>query len=155
MQLEILGSTLVAVQHIGSTSVPGLVAKPIIDLMPLVTNLTELDSKRVLIEQLGYIWYGELGIERRRYCTLSDDSNTRVAQLHCFEFGSQQAERHLAFRDYLRANPSIAAKYAKEKARAHEMHPDDSHAYADEKSSWISEAEAKALVWYAQRRIRE
>src|SRR5580704_14763680 len=57
-----LGSALVIVHHIGSTSVPGLAAKPIIDLMPLVSDLAELDRLRGRVEALGYGWHGELGI---------------------------------------------------------------------------------------------
>ena len=112
-QLKVLGPTLVEVHHIGSTSVPGLVAKPIIDLMPVVTNLADLDSKRGLVEQLGYAWHGEFGLSGRRYCTLSEESGRRIAQLHFFEAGTTQAERHLAFRDYLRANPESRRRICK------------------------------------------
>ena len=153
-QLRVLGSTLVEVHHIGSTSVPGLVAKPIIDLMPLVTNLADLDRQRELVEQLGYAWHGEFGLSGRRYCTLSNESGTRTAQLHFFEAGTSQAHRHLAFRDYLRANPTVAREYAKEKYRARNLHPEDSHAYTNEKSAWIRAVEAKAIAWYAERRVQ-
>ena len=81
-RLRTLGSTLVTVHHIGSTSVPGLAAKPIIDLMPLVTTLDDLDRKRSRVEALGYSWHGELGITGRRYCALSDEGGNRIAQLH-------------------------------------------------------------------------
>jgi GrpB-like predicted nucleotidyltransferase (UPF0157 family) len=150
-QLKVLGPTLVEVHHIGSTSVPGLVAKPIIDLMPLVTNLADLDNKRALVGQLGYGWHGEFGLSGRRYCTLSDELDKRIAQLHFFEAGTSQAHRHLAFRDYLRANPDVADAYAKEKQRARNLHPEDSHAYTDQKSAWIHNVEAKALIWYSER----
>lgn len=150
-QLKVLGPALVEVHHIGSTSVPGLIAKPIIDLMPLVTNLAELDSKRGLVDQLGYVGHGEFGLSGRRYCTLADEFGKRIAQLHFFEVGTSQANRHLAFRDFLRANPPVAHQYAKEKERARNLHPEDSHAYTDEKSTWIRNAEAKALIWYSER----
>ncbi len=152
-QLKVLGPTLVEVHHIGSTSVPGLVAKPIIDLMPLVTNLTDLDSRRGLVEQLGYAWHGEFGLSGRRYCTLSGEFGRRIAQLHFFEAGTTQAERHLAFRDYLRANPEVADEYAKEKCRARDLHPQDSHAYTDEKSGWIRAVESTAIAWYSERHV--
>ncbi len=152
-QLKVLGPTLAEVHHIGSTSVPGLVAKPIIDLMPVVTNLADLDSKRGLVEQLGYVWHGEFGLSGRRYCTFSDEFGGRIAQLHFFEAGTSQADRHLAFRDYLRANPRVAEEYAKEKYRARNLHPDDSHAYTDEKSAWIRDVEAKAIAWYPERHV--
>jgi GrpB-like predicted nucleotidyltransferase (UPF0157 family) len=150
-RLQALGPVLVAVRHIGSTSVPGLAAKPILDLMPLVTDLGELDQRRAVLEGLGFDWHGEYGMAGRRYCTLDDPSGVRVAQLHCFQTTSLEAVRHLAFRDYLRAHPDVAQAYAREKRRARALHPDDSHAYGDEKSAWIRRAEAEALAWVDRR----
>jgi GrpB-like predicted nucleotidyltransferase (UPF0157 family) len=141
----------VAVHHIGSTSVPGMAAKPIIDLMPLVRDLTPLDRERERLEALGYGWHGAFGMPGRRYCTLDDVSGARVVQLHCFRAGSSQARRHLAFREYLRAHPQVARAYATEKRRARDLHPDNSHAYGNEKSAWIATAEAAALAWHAAR----
>jgi GrpB-like predicted nucleotidyltransferase (UPF0157 family) len=145
-----LGSTLVAAHHIGSTSVPGLLAKPIIDLMPLVTTLDDLDQKHSHVEALGYSWYGELGIAERRYCALSDGNGVRIAQLHFFAAGSQQVLRHLVFRDYLRAHPEAAHAYEEEKRRACKLYPTDSHAYTEEKAAWIMRTEAEALVWHSR-----
>src|SRR5580658_1710585 len=86
--LRVIGCSLVAVHHIGSTAVPGLVAKPIIDLMPLVTDLADLDRERWRVEALGYHWQGEFGISGRRYCTLCDETGTRIVQLHFFKADS-------------------------------------------------------------------
>jgi GrpB-like predicted nucleotidyltransferase (UPF0157 family) len=149
-RLQVLGSILVTVHHIGSTSVPGLAAKPIIDLMPSVTDLTDLDRLRWRVEALGYDWHGELGISGRRYCTLANEVGVRVAQLHFFKADSPHIERHIAFRDYLCAHPEVAAAYENEKRRASRLHPNDSHAYTDEKAGWIRDTEAKALVWFAE-----
>jgi GrpB-like predicted nucleotidyltransferase (UPF0157 family) len=149
-RLRVLGPALVGVYHIGSTAVPGIAAKPVIDLMPLVTDLAELDQRRGCVESLGYGWHGEYGISGRRYCTLSDDHDNRIVQLHFFKSDSPHAVRHLAFRDYLRSHPEIARAYEAEKRRARELHPDDSHAYSDEKSAWIRIAETKALRWFAE-----
>ncbi len=126
---------------------PGLAAKPIIDLMPLVTSLSDLDRQRPEIETLGYVWHGELGIPERRYCTLSDELGNRIVQLHFFAANSPHVTRHLAFRDYLRAHPEEMKAYEKEKRRARDLYPDDSHAYTDEKAAWIRATEAKALAW--------
>jgi len=153
-ELRVLGSNLVSVHHIGSTAVSGLAAKPIIDLMPVVADLVALDGTRERIEALGYKWYGEYGIEGRRYCTLIDLAGVRIAQLHFFKTDSPHVQRHLAFRDYLRANPEVAHAYENEKRRAREIHPDDSHAYNDEKAAWIQKMETKALAWYADRMHR-
>ena len=149
-RLRSLGPALVAVHHIGSTAVPGLCAKPIIDLMPLATDLADLDRERVCVEALGYQWHGELGIAGRRYCTLSDETGARIVQLHIFQSDSPHAARHLAFRDYLRAHPAAARAYENEKRRARDLHPHDSHAYTDEKSAWIQTVEAVSLRWFAE-----
>jgi GrpB-like predicted nucleotidyltransferase (UPF0157 family) len=151
-RLRALGSILVTVHHIGSTSVPGLAAKPIIDLMPLVTDLAKLDQERGCVEALGYDWHGELGISGRRYCTLSDEVGIRIVQLHFFNTDSSQVERHIAFRDYLRAHPDRASAYEKEKRRARDLHRNDSHAYTDEKAAWICDTEAEALIWFAEQK---
>jgi len=147
-QLRALGGFIVDVHHIGSTSVPGLSAKPIIDLMPVVTSLSELDRRRPSVIALGFDWHGELGMAGRRYCTLSDRDGQRIAQLHCFEEGSPHIARHLAFRDYLRAHRETARAYEQEKRRARDLHPNDSHAYTDAKDAWIRKLESKALIWY-------
>lgn len=149
-RLRVLGPTLVIVHHIGSTAVPGLAAKPIIDLMPLVTDLADLDRERWRVEALGYHWHGELGLSGRRYCTLSDETGIRFVQLHFFKADSPHVVRHLAFRNYLRAHPKAAAAYENEKRRARDLHPNDSHAYTDEKDAWIRNTEATALIWFSE-----
>jgi GrpB-like predicted nucleotidyltransferase (UPF0157 family) len=149
-RLRVLEPVLVAAHHIGSTAVPGLIAKPIIDLMPLVSDLASLDLERGAVEALGYQWHGEYGIPGRRYCT-ADIGERRVAQLHFFAMGDPGAHRHLAFRDYLRAHTGVAAAYAAEKRRARDIHPGDHQAYGAEKQVWINRVEAEALAWYARR----
>lgn len=147
-RLQAVGSVLVEVHHIGSTSVPGLAAKPIIDLMPVVTNLTDLDKRQSEVTALGFEWHGELGLTGRRYCTLSDKTGARLAQLHVFAADSAEVTRHLAFRDYLRAHHDVAQAYETEKRRARNLFPNDSHAYTDAKDAWIRSIEAQALIWF-------
>ena len=141
------GRDISAVHHVGSTSVPGLAAKPIIDLMPVVADEVALDRCQVVVEQLGYVWHGAYGIRGRRYCTLTDSSGARIAQLHIFVEMSLHVRRHLAFRDYLRAHPDVAMAYEAEKRWAQNLHPDNSNAYSDEKTEWIQKTEIDALDW--------
>lgn len=147
-QLDVLGETLLAVHHIGSTAVAGLSSKPVIDLMPIVTSLEALDASRALVEALGYGWHGEFGIAGRRFCTLADAAGERIVHLHFYARGAPDARRQLAFRDYIRAHPDVAADYEAEKHRARALHPENSHAYAEEKGAWIRVTEAKALAWF-------
>ncbi|MBA4020175.1 MAG: hypothetical protein C0483_23685 [Pirellula sp.] len=134
-----LGSSLFAVHHIGSTAIPGIRAKPILDLLPEVRDLGAFDDATTALRALGYQWWGEYGIVGRRYLTLDDAATgKRRCQLHCFQVGNFEIERHLAFRDYLRSHPKAAQAYDAEKARCRDLYPDDSHAYSDAKSPWIA-----------------
>ena len=145
-----LGSCLLKVHHIGSTAISDIHAKPILDLMPVVRSLAELDDGRQHIETLGYEWWGEYGLPGRRYCSKSDaETGRRLVQLHCYAQGSPEITRHLAFRDYLRARPEVARAYDCEKLRCQALHPDDSHAYGECKGQWIEGVEAKAIAWFA------
>jgi GrpB-like predicted nucleotidyltransferase (UPF0157 family) len=145
-----IGSCLLEVHHIGSTAIPGIHAKPILDLLPVVRSLTELESHRRTIEGLGYQWLGEYGLTGRRYCIRTDPvTGRRLVQLHCFAEGSSEIVRHLAFRNYLRERPDVARAYDREKARCRDLHRGDSHAYGDCKAAWINAVEAEALAHYA------
>lgn len=138
---------IITVHHIGSTAIPGVRAKPIIDLMPVVRDLAELDRAQHAVEALGYGWWGELGLPGRRYCTLSDPGNgRRLVQLHGYAQGSPEIERHLAFRAHLRKRPDVARAYEQEKQRCARLHPEDSYVYSTCKHDWIKAVEAQALA---------
>ncbi|MEQ1724519.1 MAG: GrpB family protein [Sphingopyxis sp.] len=143
-----LADMLVAVHHIGSTAVPGLISKPVIDLMPIAVNLEALDARRGDVEALGLRWNGEFGVDGRRFCTLDNALGQRLANVHFYAQGSPHARRHLALRDYLRSHPHVAAAYAVEKRRAQAIHPDDSVAYSAEKGAWIRATLERALACY-------
>ena len=107
---RILGNELVAIYHIGSTSVPGLAAKPVIDIMPTVRSIEAIDRFDASFEVLGYECMGEFGIPGRRYYRKGGEERTH--QVHIFGRNNvRDIERHLAFRDYLRAHPATAHRY--------------------------------------------
>ncbi len=151
-QLRVLGDCLIAVHHIGSTSVVGLAAKPTIDLMPVVTRLAALEVQRPKLEALGYQWRGEFGIAGRRLCVMDNEAGLRLANVHLFAAGAPDIDRALAFRDYLRIFPGAAQEYERQKREACRHHPHDMRAYTDAKGPWIRETETKALAWRAQQR---
>src|SRR5690348_3924023 len=145
---SVLKDNLLTVHHVGSTAIPGIMAKPIVDLMPFVRDLAVLDTQEEAVRALGYKWHGEFGLEGRRFCSFADPkSGKRIFQLHFFLPGNQHAVRMQVFRDYLRAHPFVAKAYEMEKIRAAAAQPHDTTAYNAEKNDWIKRVEQDALKW--------
>ena len=144
--ISILGDVLKNSFHIGSTSVPDLSAKPIIDILLEVSDLDALDAKNQHMELLGYEVKGEYGIPGRRYFRKGGDNRTH--HVHAFKSGDPNLKRHLAFRDYLRAHPNIAQAYGRLKLEIANKGKDDMISYSDAKDPFIKLHEQKALIWY-------
>jgi GrpB-like predicted nucleotidyltransferase (UPF0157 family) len=146
-----LGDVVVAVHHVGSTAIPGIFAKPIIDILLEVDDVARLDQRSAAMQQLGYEALGEFGIPGRRYFRKNGSSGRRTHQVHAFEAGTPQVLRHLAFRDYLIAHPQLAQAYGQLKYALARQHPQDIDAYIAGKSPFLQEHEARALTWQSAR----
>lgn len=145
--VPIIGENLTAVFHIGSTSVEGLSAKPVIDILPTVFSLEGVDKHKEKFEDAGFQWRGEFGIPGRRYLTYNDpSSDERLCQIHIFDSSSLQVERHLAFRDSLRSNSELRDKYQQLKMKLFMEFPDGKDNYQNGKSEFISAATKQALL---------
>jgi len=96
------------IHHIGSTSIQGIYAKPIIDMLLLVEDLDELDARSHHLERAGWEVKGAYGIPERRYFRRHSAEGVRTHHLHAFVRGSHGALRHLAFRDYMNSHPDTA-----------------------------------------------
>lgn len=142
-----LGDLSFRLHHIGSTSVAGLCAKPIIDMLLEVSDLKQLEARTSALEALGYEAKGEFGIPERRYFPRNDASGLRTHQLHAFVATSAAVIRHLAFRDYLRAHPAVRLAYGELKRELARQFPHDADAYMDGKDAFIKDYEARALQW--------
>ncbi|WP_428611112.1 GrpB family protein [Shewanella sp.] len=145
--LAVLGDRVITIEHIGSTSVPGLAAKPIIDILVEADSLAALDAKNSQLQRLGYRARGEHGIAGRRY--FQKGGEQRSHHLHAFQSGSAQLTAHRAFRDYLIAHPQMAGEYGRLKQRIAKKGQHDSEAYMALKADFMVETLALALGWYA------
>jgi GrpB-like predicted nucleotidyltransferase (UPF0157 family) len=144
---EAFGAALVTLHHIGSTAIPGIPAKPIIDMLAEFTSLEAADERDAAMTALGYKALGEFGIPGRRYYPKNDSAGERTHQVHGFLAGSPGAVRHLAFRDYLRAHPGTALEYGVLKMRLYSTVRGDMEAYMDGKDAFVKEVERRALEW--------
>lgn len=131
--------------HFGSTAIPGIRAKPILDIMAVSPNLSEFDSLRPRVESLGFAWKGEYGIPGRRYCVLyGEGARTSYVHLHAFEKNHADVEANLLFRDYLRSHPGAAAEYGALKESLRLKFSGGRERYTEGKAQFIQEILRKA-----------
>jgi len=142
-----LGNNVVAIHHIGSTAIPNIYAKAIIDLLVAVKDITEVDNQTSAMVSLGYEAMGEYGIPGRRYFRKNNQEGLRTHHIHAFEAGSAEVERHLAFRDYMIAHTADAERYSELKRKLAEEHPNTLDEYMDGKDGFIKEMDRKAAEW--------
>ncbi len=137
--LTALGSRLVAVEHIGSTAVPGLDAKPVIDLLGGVRSMAEADELLAPLVALGWDTSSEFNatLPDRRFL-LRWPGGVRTHHLHLVVHGGEAWLARLRFRDQLRADPTLAGEYARLKHALAHAHRADREAYTDAKGAFIA-----------------
>jgi len=140
-----LGDVVIEIHHIGSTAIPGIFAKPTIDIILEVNNIADLDEKATILEELGYDAKGEFGVTGRRYFQKGGDNRTH--HMHAFASGSKEIARHLLFRDYLRAHKHKANEYETLKLNLATKFKFSPEEYAQGKNELIEKLENEALVW--------
>ncbi|OJW55270.1 MAG: hypothetical protein BGO67_11495 [Alphaproteobacteria bacterium 41-28] len=141
-----LGDTLQEIHHIGSTAIPGIVAKPIVDILPIVKDIRAVDLLTPALEALGYEARGEFGMPGRRFF-VKRQNGKRTFNVHIFETGHPDIERHIRFRDYLRNNLDDADSYSTLKKDLVKESPDDIERYCWGKEDFVKAIELKAFLW--------
>ncbi|BAP33455.1 glutamate rich protein [Chryseobacterium sp. StRB126] len=161
------------IQHIGSTSVEGLSAKPIIDIMIGVKDESELNKFPLLLQGKDYVYYEKYNKDmpyRRFFIKLTDkpqnlgfpeiihsedeipeelhNHHLRIAHIHTFPVSSEHWLRHIAFRDYLRTHPEVKEEYQRLKEKLSIMEWLDGNDYNDRKDLFIKREEQNAVQWY-------
>lgn len=146
---EIFGENISDVQHFGSTSVFGMWAKPIIDILVIAKDISEIDRHYSEMIALGYIPKGEHGIAGRRYFQkFASDGVNHTAHIHCYEQDNQHVADELMFRDYLRINDNAFQKYLNIKLHASEKFTNSPADYSRYKSQFINEILIEAKAFY-------
>ncbi len=134
---------IVDVEHIGSTAIPGIVSKPIIDILAAINSLSNIVKIIVPLKTLGYIYRGEQGIpDRHLFVKVGEDYRTH--HLHVVEKEHSEWPKHILFRDYLRKHPQDAQEYSKLKQTLLKKYELDREKYTESKSDFIRRILEKA-----------
>ncbi|MFW5943074.1 MAG: GrpB family protein [Chloroflexota bacterium] len=131
----VVGDFALSIEHVGSTSVPGLAAKPIVDMSVVVASEADVPRAIERLATIGYEHRGDLGVAGRE--AFYSPPHLPAHHLYVCPAGSLGLRNHLAVRDYLRANPGAAREYAALKQKLAARHPHDIEAYIDGKTGFI------------------
>lgn len=146
----VFGDELLSIHHMGSTALPGVWAKPVIDILPIVRDIERIDSYNERMMALGYVPKGEYGIPGRRFFNL-EIGPRRIFNVHVYGQGNPEIDRHLGFIEYLKEHPEDAAAYAELKRGLAEQYDDDIDQYVTGKTDFVRGIDAKVLAWRASR----
>lgn len=150
---SLLGPLVVRAQHVGSTAVPGLAAKPVIDLQVAVEAIEPREPYVRPLAQLGYLFVPSPESPDYHFFARPPE-RPRTHHVHVCQADSHHELRHLALRDFLRAHPDEAASYAALKRRVAARSAYDRLAYIDGKDRYVADLERRALTWAVRERGR-
>ena len=134
-----IGDLALAVEHVGSTSVEGLCAKPCIDIDVVIADNTVFAEVVRALGEIGYIHEGDLGIKGREAFKYTNKPHLQNHHLYVCPRDSEELHRHLTFRDYLKSHPEAVAAYSRVKETAARLYPDSIDGYMAYKSPCIEE----------------
>ena len=137
--VSVIGDLAIRIEHVGSTSVEGLSAKPIIDIDVVISDYSVFDCVVSRLETIGYFHVGNQGIEDREAFKYSDKPHLQAHHLYVCPQNSKELFRHITFRDFLRNNPEAVKKYSEIKENAAKFFPTDIEKYMEYKSPCIEE----------------
>lgn len=135
---------MVEIHHIGSTAIPGIKAKPVIDIMVVVEDINKVDSYNDKMRAIGYEPKGEFGIVNRRF--FQKGGNNRTYYVHIFQQGDKEIKRHLNFRDYMKTHPKQAQRYSQLKETLADKDPHDINKYNEGKNDIIVEIDSNWVI---------
>ncbi len=134
---EALGDLALRIEHVGSTAVPGLCAKPIIDIDAVIRDASLTNAAAAALGTIGYTWEGDLGIPGREAFRYDGRDGLQKRHLYVCAEDSAELKRHLSFRDFLRSCPEAARAYGRIKEEGAALFPHDMDAYIRHKAGFI------------------
>jgi GrpB-like predicted nucleotidyltransferase (UPF0157 family) len=146
---EALGDEVISIHHIGSTSIPGITAKPVIDILVGVRKIEDIDHYNDAMARIGYEARGEFGLPGRRFFVKGVPK--RKYNVHIYQADDMEMGRHLAFRDYMIDHPDDAKEYSELKQRLALQYKGDMDGYCDGKDAFVKDMEKKAIAWARNR----
>ena len=132
-----LGKSALRIEHVGSTSVRGLSAKPVIDIDVVISNYSVFNDVVLKLHEIGYRHVGDLGVTGREAFKYDGKEHLQKHHLYVCTEDSDELKRHIAFRDYLRSHPDAAREYGCIKKEGAKLYPYDIDGYIEYKSSFI------------------
>jgi GrpB-like predicted nucleotidyltransferase (UPF0157 family) len=141
-----LGELVVRSEHVGSTAVPGLAAKPVVDLQVSVARVRPHSPYVEALERLGYLFVPDPESPNYHFFA-KPHRRPRTYHLHVCAAGSEDESRHIAVRDFLRCHDDEACQYASHKRQVAARHPQDRLAYIEGKTRYLTALEARAVAW--------
>jgi len=140
-----LGDLVVRIDHVGSTSIVGLDAKPIIDIQLSVIDFETIINHKNEMEKIGFVYREENADKTKKY--FREIPGSRRTHIHVRQAGSFSEQITLLFRDYLRAHPEDCLRYAREKHRLFELYKDERSKYVEGKGPIVWDIIQKAHIW--------
>ena len=136
---EAIGELIIGIEHVGSTSVEGMSAKPCIDIDVIIEDYSAFTAVVDGLKAIGYIHEGNLGINDREAFNYWGKEHLQMHHLYVCPKHSEELHRHIVFRNFLRSNPEAVKKYSLRKEKAAELFPNDINGYIEYKSPCIEE----------------
>ena len=135
--MAVLEGKVISVEHVGSTSVEGLSAKPVIDIDVVIEDEDAFPEVKAAMESIGYTHEGDLGIKGRESFKYTGKEHLRKHHLYVCTKDADELKRHISFRDYLRTHPEAVREYGRIKEEGAKLYPLDIDSYIEHKAPFI------------------
>ena len=135
--MAVLEGKVISIEHVGSTSVEGLSAKPIIDIDVVIEDEDAFPAVKAAMESIGYTHEGDLGIKGREAFKYEGKEHLRKHHLYVCTKDATELKKHITFRDHLRSHPEAVREYSKVKEEGAKLYPEDIDGYINYKAPFI------------------